>query len=91
VVTTKAEGTGRMSSTTVRLLQSAVEIVGGNRALAARLGITETRLALYVTGRRQLPDSLLLRAVDIILADRQSRFMPASQPGLGPPKESLDV
>jgi hypothetical protein len=63
-----------MSMTTVKMLRAASEIAGGDRALANRLGIAETLLADFMADRRELPDPLLLRAVDIILADRQSRL-----------------
>jgi len=72
-----------MSGTTVRLLQAASEIVGGNKALARHLGIGERVLARFLEGSHELPDPLLLRAVDIILADRQTQ---AAAPGAkGPP------
>jgi len=61
-------------SSTSRILEAASEIVGGNEALAERLGIREKVLAVYMQNRRQLPDALLLRAVDIILEERQSRL-----------------
>ena len=63
-----------LSATTVRLLRAAAEIVGGNRALADRLGVNDALLAKFMADRRVLPDPLLLRAVDIILADRQFRL-----------------
>jgi hypothetical protein len=69
-----------MSTTTVRLLKAASEIAGGNRALADRLGISEALLAQFMADRRQLPDPLLLRAVDIILTDRQTQLPPAGTP-----------
>lgn len=62
-----------MSATSVRLLQAAAEIVGGDKGLADRLGISETLLAIFMADRRELPDPLLLRAVDIILTERESR------------------
>lgn len=61
-----------MSATTVQLLRAASEIVGGNKALAERLGIGDTLLSVYMSDMRELPDRLLLLAVDIILADRQA-------------------
>lgn len=68
-----------MSSTSVKILESAAEIVGSNEALAERLEISMYALALYMEGRR-LPDPLLLKTVDIILEDRQSRLnFPAGQ------------
>lgn len=63
-----------MSATSVNLLAAAAEIVGGRRALARRLGIQESLLSQFMADTRQLPDPLLLRAVDIILSDRQSRL-----------------
>jgi hypothetical protein len=60
-----------MSATSVNLLCVAAEIVGGARALANRLGVSETLLAKFMADSLELPDPLLLRAVDIILADRQ--------------------
>ena len=69
-----------MSATTVKLLRAACEIVGGNQALAQRLGINETVLAIFMADSRELPDTVLLRAVDVILADRQSRLPPLGDP-----------
>jgi hypothetical protein len=60
-----------VSATTVRLLQAACEAVGGEEALARRLGIAESLLRRFLNDRRQLPDALLLKAVDIVLADRE--------------------
>ena len=68
-----------MSATTVKLLQAAAEIVGGDTALANRLGISERLLSRFLADRRELPDHLLLRAVDIVVADRQSRLLSTSQ------------
>ena len=61
-----------MSATTVKLLCVASEIVGGDKALAYWLGVSEALLARYMADERGLPDPLLLRAVDVILEDRQS-------------------
>jgi hypothetical protein len=69
-----------MSATTVRLLKAASDIAGGNRALADRLGISEALLSKFMADSRQLPDPLLLRAVDIILADRQTQLPPLGTP-----------
>ena len=68
-----------MSATSVKILQAASEIVGGDEALAERLGIGERVLAVFMEDRRRLPDTLLLRVVDIILEDRQSRLALAGQ------------
>jgi hypothetical protein len=69
----------------VQLLRAAGEIVGGNKALAERLGIGETMLALFLGDMRDLPDGLLLRAVDIILADRQGPVPLSNQPAANAP------
>jgi hypothetical protein len=71
-----------MSATSVRLLQAAADIAGGNEALAKRLGLTDALLAAYMADRRVLPDALLLRAVDLILADRQLGRAHASELGV---------
>jgi len=63
-----------VSATTIKLLQTASEIVGGDAALANRLGISERLLARFMADRIELPDQLLLLAVDIVVADRQSRL-----------------
>jgi hypothetical protein len=60
-----------VSSTAARLLQAALEIVGTEKELARRLGIGETLLGKFMTDLVRLPDPLLLRAVDIVLAQRQ--------------------
>lgn len=56
------------------MLKAAAGIVGGDKALAARLGISETLLSKFMADSIELPDKLLLRAADIILDDRQSRL-----------------
>ena len=68
-----------MSASTVKLLQAAAEIAGGSRALADRLGITETLLSKFLADSPELPDTLLLPAVDIILEDRESHLSQVSQ------------
>jgi len=65
-----------VTTTSVRLLKAAAEIVGGTDALAGRLGVTPVRLAMMLEDRIMLPDPLLLRAVDIILEERQVRAAP---------------
>jgi hypothetical protein len=63
------------------LLRAASEVVGGDGFLARRLGIAETLLAKFMADKVELPDVLLLRAVDIVLDDRHER-QPA--PGVRP-------
>lgn len=70
----------------MKLLRAAAEIAGGNQALARRLGISEALLSKFLNDCRELPDALLLGAVDIILADRQHRLPmdgQAAAPSLG--------
>ncbi len=73
-----------MSATSAKLLQAAAEIVGGNRALAERLGVSHSLLVKFMGDIVELPDPLLLRAVDIILADRRAEPPLEPQPALQP-------
>ena len=66
-----------MSDATVRLLQAAAEILGGEEALAKHLNIGELLMRAYLEQRRPLPDFLLLRAVDIVLEHAKQ---PATDP-----------
>jgi len=63
-----------VSTTSVNLLRAASDIIGGDAALARRLGIGQTLLQGFLADRYELPDALMLRAVDIILEDRQCRL-----------------
>jgi hypothetical protein len=65
-----------VSATSVKLLHAARDVAGGVEALAEALGIEEALLVAYMADRRTLPDALLLRAVDLILADRQTGLAP---------------
>ena len=79
-----------VSATSVRLLRAASDRVGGVRALADRLGITVTLLSRFLADTRELPDLLLLRAVDIILAEGESQPPSACDTAAQAPKESND-
>ena len=57
----------------MKLLQVAAEILGGEEALAERLGITYARMLALLQDRVALSDRLLLKAVDIIIEDRHAR------------------
>jgi len=57
-----------MSQATVKLLQASAEILGSEDALARHLNIGEVLLQAYLDGRRELPDYLMLRCVDVVLA-----------------------
>lgn len=66
-----------MSEATIRLLQAAADILGGERYLAERLEIDEPLLRAFMEGRLEIQDRLLLKAVDILLSAT------AGPPGLG--------
>jgi hypothetical protein len=59
-------------SATLRLLQAASKIAGGDRALAQYLGIHEPLLLKLLENPATFPDALLLRVIDLILADREA-------------------
>ena len=59
-------------SATLRLLQAASQIAGGDHALAQYLGIREMVLAKLMENPSVFPDDLLLRAIDLVLADREA-------------------
>jgi hypothetical protein len=62
----------------VRLLQAARDLVGGDERLAERLKMSRLLLRWYMAGRDELPSHLLLRTVDLILEERESgRALPA--------------
>ena len=76
-----------MTSNTVRLLQAAADIVGGKKALANELGISEKLLAKFMADSISLPDALYLRAVDIVFSHQQFEL---GLPGLSPASSSED-
>lgn len=76
-----------MTSSTARLLQAAADVVGGKKALANELGISEKLLSRFMADSVSLPDALFLRAVDIVLADQQFKL---GLPGLSPAPSAED-
>jgi DNA-binding transcriptional regulator YdaS (Cro superfamily) len=50
-------------------LRKAVEIVGGEEQLGARLGLSAGTIRLFITGRINLPQRLFLQVVDILSGD----------------------
>jgi hypothetical protein len=56
-----------------RLLRRAVDIVGSRAALCEYLGVSDTRLELWLAARVRLPDPIFLRAVDLVLKDDIAR------------------
>lgn len=69
-----------MRASGVNLLRAASEIAGGDRALAEYLGIREALIAKFMSGKYALPDTVLFQAVDMILADRESRVPIPGEP-----------
>ena len=59
-----------MSDVHVRTLSRAAELVGGQQALALRLSVTPSHLALWMAGLEAPPLHIFLRAVDIVLETR---------------------
>ena len=55
------------------LLRRAAAITGGYAQLCEALGVSETRLALWLSGRVRLPDPIFMKAVDIVLRDDIAR------------------
>jgi hypothetical protein len=52
-----------------QILAKAAVKVGGAEVLASRLETTARALKMYLEGDQEIPDSLLLRAIDIIIED----------------------
>ena len=68
----------------MKLLQAAAGFVGGERQLALPLGLVRPLLGKLMADLRHARDSLLLRAVDIVLAHHQSLIrLPSRGAGLG--------
>ena len=70
------------------LLRTAAEIVGGERQLADRLGISETLLSKFIDDGLPLPDTLFLRAVDIVLSQRHAELSPGVAPQAPPAEDA---
>ena len=52
-----------------RAVAKAVQVLGGEEALAARLGLTPGTIRLLVAGRVPVPQQVFLKVVDIISGD----------------------
>lgn len=57
--------------TAVSLLHAACELAGGEERLARRLRMSVLLLRSYMEGGRELPQSVLLRTVDLPLEERE--------------------
>ena len=63
-----------------QILAKAAVKIGGAEVLASRLEITVRLLKMYVEGDQEIPDSVLLRAIDIIVEDLPQALPDASDP-----------
>lgn len=66
-----------------KVLARAAAYMGGPEALAAKFQISPRVLQYYLTGSEQIPDALLLRAIDVILD--QLPPVPATPPTASKP------
>jgi DNA-binding transcriptional regulator YdaS (Cro superfamily) len=60
-----------MAEVHVRTLRRAATLVGGEQALALRIKVTPSHLALWLAGAGEPPADVFLRAVDIVMEDLQ--------------------
>ena len=67
----------------VRTLERAVQIEGGEQALALRLKVTPSHLALWIQGIERPPVEVFLRAVDLV-SDQQFERPEAKAARSGP-------
>jgi hypothetical protein len=65
-----------VSNPTVRILEAAAVILGGEDKLARYLNVGDELLRAYLEDRQELPDLLLLRTVDVILDNIRSMIPP---------------
>ena len=63
-------------STGQAVLHDVVAEAGGIGAAALQLGISYKALNCYLDGSAHLPDHVLLRAIDIVLAAREQYMSP---------------
>ena len=63
-----------------QILAKAAVKIGGAEVLASRLEITARVLKMYLEGDQEIPDSVLLRAIDIIVEDLPQALPDASDP-----------
>jgi hypothetical protein len=61
----------------VRTLLRAAEIAGGAQALAFRLRVTPSHLALWMGGLELCPSHIFLKAVDVVLERDLAEDRPA--------------
>ena len=71
------------NSIAVKLLQATAGFVSGEKQLALFLGLAQPLLGKLMADLHHVPDPLLLRAVDIVLAHHQSLIPLAVSPRAG--------
>ena len=71
-----------MAQVHVKALSRAAGIVGGAQALALRLGVTPSHLALWMDGVEAPPDHIFLKIVDLI-SDEQIASLAKRPPQAG--------
>jgi hypothetical protein len=59
-----------------RLLEQAATRLGGVEQLAKKLGVTQRAMKRYLDGAAPLPDTLLLRLVDLLSEQGRSEGQP---------------
>lgn len=58
----------------IRALVRAAKLLGSVEALARHLGVSQTRLKLYLQGGERVPEALFLRTVDVLVDDETGKL-----------------
>lgn len=64
----------RPEQTAARLLRAASDMLGSNKLLAERLGISQSMLIKYMAGMTEVPPAVVLRCSDMLLEERNSEM-----------------
>jgi len=75
------------ASVQIRALHKAIEIAGGRRVLAGRLGVKASEIEKWLSGKAELPRESLLRVVEIII-DELAPESDGAEPGDPPAPRS---
>jgi DNA-binding transcriptional regulator YdaS (Cro superfamily) len=79
-----------VQDTRARTLRRAADIVGGEEALALRLGVIPSHLALWLKSIADVPDAVFLRAVDMVLKGNVQP-LPNSASGVTAPSKEVKL